>query len=127
MRTKAAAIGPGSSWGLSSGRVPRLRPISSAEIKSALPLLNNNESAAGQGWPSELSCYAYQEVNGEDGKVLKFHMLALPPAAFLSAAVQGGILPDKVKSSRVTLDKKKGKCEPAIYLPIAMGEPLCRF
>ena len=38
--------------------------ISSMEVETALPLLNNNRSGAAQGWPSELLRYAYQEVSG---------------------------------------------------------------
>ena len=63
----------------------------------------------------------------EDGKILKFHVLARPSAAILNAPFQRGILPDDVKSSRVTPGFKKGdKCDPANYRPIAVGEPLCR-
>ena len=64
----------------------------------------------------------------EDGKTLKFQVLARPLAAILDAAFQRGILPDDVKSSLVTPVFKKGdKCDPANYRPIAVGEPLCRL
>ena len=52
-------------------------------MESALPLLNNNRSGAGQGWPAELLRYTYREVQDEDGKTLKFHVLAHPLAAIL--------------------------------------------
>ena len=94
-------------------------------MESALPLLNNNRSGAGQGWPAELLRYAYREVQDEDGKTLKFHVLARPLAAILDAAFQRGILPDDVTSSLVTPVFKKGdKCDPANYRPIAVGESL---
>ena len=107
------------------------QPITSAEVESALPLLNNNRSGAGQGWPAELLRYAYREVQDEDGKTLKFLVLARlarPLAAMLDAAFQRGVLPDDVKSSLVTPVFKKGdKRDPANYRPIAVGEPLCRL
>ncbi|RYX77941.1 reverse transcriptase family protein, partial [bacterium] len=110
---------------------PLNQPITSAEVESALPLLNNNRSGAGQGWPAELLRYAYREVQDEDGKTLKFHVLARPLAAILDAAFQRGILPDDDKSSRSSLVtpvfKKGDKCDPANYRPIAVGEPLCRL
>ena len=65
---------------------PLNQPITSAEVESALPLLNNNRSGAGQGWPAELLRYAYREVQDEDGKILKFHVLARPLAPILDAA-----------------------------------------
>ena len=48
-----------------------------------MPLLNNKKSGAGQGWPSELLRYSYQEVTGDDGIVSMFHVLARPLAAIL--------------------------------------------
>ena len=106
---------------------PLNQPITSAEVESALPLLNSNRSGAGQGLPAEMLRYAYREVQAEDGKTLKFQVLARPLAAILDAAFQRGILPDDVKSSLVTPVFKKGdKCDPAKDRPIAVGEPLCR-
>ena len=101
-------------------------PISSAEVESALPLLNN-KSGAGQGWPSELLRYSYQEVTGGDGSVSNVPC-ARPLAAILDAAFQRGVSPDKMKSSLVTRVLKKGdRSDPANYRPIAVGEPLCRL
>ena len=103
---------------------PLNQPITSAEVESALPLLNNNRFGAGQGWPVELLRYAYREVQDEDDKTLKFHVLAPLLAVLLDAAFQRGILPDDVKSSLVTPVFKKGdKCDPTNYRPIAVGEP----
>ena len=79
---------------------PLNQPITSAEVESPLPLLNNSRSGARQGWPAELLRYAYREVQDEDGKTLKFHVLARPLAAILDAAFQHGILPDDVRLSR---------------------------
>ena len=103
-------------------------PISSADVESALPLLNNNNSGAGQGWPSELLRYPYQEVTGGDGNVSKLHVLERPLAAILDAAFQRGVFPDEMKSSLVIPVFKKGdKSDPANHQPIAVGEPLCRL
>ena len=96
-------------------------------MESALPLLNNNRSGSGQDWPAELLRYAYREVQDEDGKNLKFHVLARPLAAIVDAAFQRGILPGDVKSSLVTCLQKGDKCDPAKYPPIAVGKPLCRL
>ena len=97
-------------WRLRLRHVKRLSPsispsdvgVTPAEVESALPQLNNNRSGAGQGWPAELIRYAYRELQDEDGKTLKFHVLERPLAAILGAAFQRGILPDDVKSSLVT-------------------------
>ena len=87
-----------------------------------MPLLKDNRSGAGQGWPAELLRYAYREVQDEDGNTLKFYVLARPLAAILDAAFQRGILPDDVKSSLVTPVFKKGdKCASVNYRPIAVG------
>ena len=77
---------------------PKNVPIS----VSALPLLNNPKSGAGQGRPSELLRYSYQEVTGDDGGVSKFHVLPLPLAAILDAAFQQGVFPDEMKASVVS-------------------------
>ena len=82
-----ASQGPQPSISAPAGvcKAPELlnQPITSAEIESALPLIHNNRPGAAQGWLAELFRYVYRVVHGEDGKVLKFHVLARPLAASL--------------------------------------------
>ena len=97
-------------------------PISSVEIASALPLLSNNKSGAGQGWPSELLRYSYQEVTGGDVSISTIHMLARPLAAIPDAEFQHGVFPEDMKSSLVTPVFKKGdRSDPANSWPIVVG------
>ena len=74
---------------------PLSQPISSAEIKLALPLLNNRRSGARQGRPAKLMHYADWEMPGEDGNVDSFLVLICPLAAILDAAIQHDILPER--------------------------------
>ena len=101
------------------------RPITVADVKDALPLLNNDRSGAAQAWPAEFLRYAYEEQECEDGSASKQFVLLPALAAVFDAAFQRGVLPSAVKSSLVTPVFKKGdRSDPGNYRPIAVGEPL---
>ena len=72
-------------------------PINVADVKDALPLLNNGRSGAAQGWPAEFLRYAYEEQECEDGSVSKQFVLLPALAAVFDAAFQRGVLPSAVE------------------------------
>ena len=95
---------------------PLNQPISSAELESPLPLLNNNTSGAGEGWPAELLlCFTWRSMGGMARfSRSMFWQARLRPfwrLQFSMTSFQG-------RSSLVTHIFKEeigGRCDPANY------------